>query len=82
MAWAKILGYSDALDLLMANEQEEKAADAKLTKLAESTIKTDVKTLADELTRELAAVDEGSGTPSASRPASSGFDSASSTATT
>jgi ferritin-like metal-binding protein YciE len=38
MAWAKILGYSDALTLLNANEQEEKAADVKLTKLAESTI--------------------------------------------
>jgi uncharacterized membrane protein len=44
--------------------------------------KTDVKALADELTQELATVDEGAGTPSASRPASSGFDSASSTATT
>ena len=38
MAWAKILGYSDVLALLKANEQEEKAADVKLTKLAESTI--------------------------------------------
>jgi len=38
MAWAKTLGYSEALRLLKANEQEEKAADAKLTKLAESAI--------------------------------------------
>ena len=44
--------------------------------------KTDVKALADELTQELATVDEGAGTLSASQPASSGFDSASSTATT
>jgi uncharacterized membrane protein len=44
--------------------------------------KTDVKALADELTQELATVDEGAGTPSASQPASSGFGSASSTATT
>jgi ferritin-like metal-binding protein YciE len=38
MAWAKLLGYKDALDLLKANEQEEKAADAKLSKIAESTV--------------------------------------------
>lgn len=38
MAWAKILGYSEALNLLKANEQEEKAADVKLSKLAESSI--------------------------------------------
>jgi ferritin-like metal-binding protein YciE len=38
MAWAKILGYTDALNLLKANEQEEKAADAKLSKIAESAV--------------------------------------------
>jgi ferritin-like metal-binding protein YciE len=38
MAWAKLLGYRDAFNLLKANEQEEKAADAKLSKLAESTV--------------------------------------------
>jgi ferritin-like metal-binding protein YciE len=38
MAWAKQLGYRDALELLKANEQEEKAADAKLSKIAEATI--------------------------------------------
>ena len=38
VAWAKLLGYQDALNLLKANEQEEKAADAKLSKLAESTV--------------------------------------------
>lgn len=38
MAWAKLLGYKDALKLLSANEQEEKAADVKLSKLAESTV--------------------------------------------
>jgi ferritin-like metal-binding protein YciE len=37
-AWAKILGYTDALNLLKANEQEEKAADAKLSKIAESVV--------------------------------------------
>jgi len=36
MAWAKQLGYRDALNLLKANEQEEKAADAKLSRIAES----------------------------------------------
>jgi ferritin-like metal-binding protein YciE len=38
MAWAKLLGYRDALTLLKANEQEEKAADAKLSKIAESAV--------------------------------------------
>jgi len=38
MAWAKLLGYRDAFSLLKANEQEEKAADAKLSKLAESSV--------------------------------------------
>ena len=38
MAWAKLLGHTEALSLLKANEQEEKAADAKLSRLAESTI--------------------------------------------
>jgi ferritin-like metal-binding protein YciE len=36
MAWAKVLGYGEALALLAQNEREEKAADAKLSKLAES----------------------------------------------
>jgi ferritin-like metal-binding protein YciE len=34
MAWAKILGYSDAPDLLKVNEHEEKAADAKADETA------------------------------------------------
>jgi ferritin-like metal-binding protein YciE len=38
MAWAKILGYTDALRLLSENEREEKAADMKLSQLAESTV--------------------------------------------
>jgi ferritin-like metal-binding protein YciE len=38
MAWAKALGLKDALSLLKANEQEEKAADEKLTEIAESGI--------------------------------------------
>lgn len=38
MAWAKLLGHDEALSLLKANEQEEKAADAKLSRLAESSI--------------------------------------------
>jgi ferritin-like metal-binding protein YciE len=38
MAWAKLLGYRDAFNLLKANEQEEKAADAKLSTLAEATV--------------------------------------------
>jgi ferritin-like metal-binding protein YciE len=38
MAWAKLLGHREALTLLKANEQEEKAADVKLSKLAESAV--------------------------------------------
>ena len=38
MAWAKLLGYRDAFSPLKANEQEEKAADAKLSRLAEFTV--------------------------------------------
>jgi ferritin-like metal-binding protein YciE len=38
MAWAKLLGHDEALSLLKANEQEEKAADARLSRLAETTI--------------------------------------------
>jgi ferritin-like metal-binding protein YciE len=38
IAWAKLLGHDEAISLLKANEQEEKTADTKLSKLAESTI--------------------------------------------
>ena len=38
MAWAKLLGYEEALKLLEANEREEKAADMKLSKIAESAV--------------------------------------------
>jgi len=38
MAWAKLMGHKEALALLKQNEQEEKAADAKLSKLAESIV--------------------------------------------
>jgi ferritin-like metal-binding protein YciE len=36
--WAKLLGYDDALDLLLETLAEEKAADEKLTAIAESTV--------------------------------------------
>jgi ferritin-like metal-binding protein YciE len=38
IAWAKTLGHVKAAQLLAANEKEEKAADAKLSKLAEGSI--------------------------------------------
>jgi len=38
MAWAKVLGYNDAVELLGENEREEKAADEKLSALGESVI--------------------------------------------
>jgi ferritin-like metal-binding protein YciE len=48
IAWAKLLGYQDAVNLLKANEQEEKAADAKLSKLAESSINPQALSAGDE----------------------------------
>jgi ferritin-like metal-binding protein YciE len=38
MAWAKVLGLDEALQLLQENEQEEKAADQKLSQIAESIV--------------------------------------------
>jgi ferritin-like metal-binding protein YciE len=38
VAWARAMGHDDAADLLQQNLDEEKAADAKLTKLAEGGI--------------------------------------------
>jgi ferritin-like metal-binding protein YciE len=38
MAWAKQQGYTEAWQLLAANEREEKAADVKLSKIAESVV--------------------------------------------
>jgi ferritin-like metal-binding protein YciE len=38
MAWAKQLGYDDALELLGENEREEKETDQKLTEIAEGII--------------------------------------------
>jgi len=38
MAWAKVLGYDDAIELLGENEREEKVADQKLTDIAEGLI--------------------------------------------
>jgi len=48
MAWAKLLGYRDALNLLKANEQEEKAADVKLSRLAESTVNAEAMSAGEE----------------------------------
>jgi hypothetical protein len=38
IAWAEAMGHGDAVSLLQENLEEEKAADQKLTKLAESGI--------------------------------------------
>jgi ferritin-like metal-binding protein YciE len=48
MAWAKLLGYKDALNLLKQNEQEEKAADNKLPRIAESAVNQDAASMAEE----------------------------------
>jgi len=38
MAWAKVLGYDDAVELLGENEREEKETDQKLTEIAEGLV--------------------------------------------
>lgn len=38
MAWARLLAYDKALKLLEANEREEKVADLKLSRIAESSV--------------------------------------------
>jgi ferritin-like metal-binding protein YciE len=38
MAWAKVLGYEDAVELLGENEREEREADEKLSGIAESVV--------------------------------------------
>lgn len=48
MAWAKVLGYKDALGLLAENEREEKATDEKLSELAESSINVQATSGRDE----------------------------------
>jgi ferritin-like metal-binding protein YciE len=48
MAWARLLGYDEALKLLEANEREEKAADLKLSKIAESSVNPEAAGAANE----------------------------------
>ena len=48
MAWAKALGHNDVASLLAKTLNEEKAADAKLTKLAEAGINEAAKSSADD----------------------------------
>lgn len=48
IAWARLLGHAEALKLLEANEREEKAADLKLSKIAESAVNPDAAAAADE----------------------------------
>jgi ferritin-like metal-binding protein YciE len=48
MAWARLLAYDEALKLLEANEREEKAADMKLSKIAESSVNPQAAGAADE----------------------------------
>jgi ferritin-like metal-binding protein YciE len=61
MAWANLLGYRDAVYLLKANEQEEKAADVKLSKSAESAVNQQAASAGTE------SDDESAKSPGASR---------------
>lgn len=46
IAWARTMGHTDAADLLKQNFEEEKAADQKLTSLAEGGINQDAASIA------------------------------------
>jgi ferritin-like metal-binding protein YciE len=61
IAWAKAMGHTEAVDLLQENLDEEKAADAKLSALAEGGINRTAAAAAhpDEDEEELAAVGAG-----------------------
>jgi ferritin-like metal-binding protein YciE len=48
MAWAKVLGYDDAIELLGENEREEKETDQKLTDIAEGLINQQASAGGDE----------------------------------
>jgi ferritin-like metal-binding protein YciE len=64
MAWAKLLGNNEAVTLLKITEQEEKAADQKLSKLAESEVNRDA---AEYETAEAEEEEELVGTTASSR---------------
>ena len=66
MAWAKLLGHKEALGLLKANEQEEKAADQKLSKIAESVVNREALAIGDEDEEEEEEEDELVGSTSGS----------------
>jgi len=69
IAWAKAMGHTEAVDLLQKNLDEEKAADAKLSALAEGGINRTAAAAAhsDEDEEELAAVGAGAKKSAASR---------------
>jgi ferritin-like metal-binding protein YciE len=69
IAWAKAMGHTEAVDLLQKNLDEEKAADAKLSALAEGGINRTAAAAAhsDEDEEELAAVGAGAKKSPASR---------------
>ena len=74
IAWAKAMGHTEAVDLLQENLDEEKAADAKLSALAEGGINRTAAAAAhpDEDEAELAAVGAGAKKGPASKAKSAG----------
>jgi ferritin-like metal-binding protein YciE len=75
VAWARVLGHSEAADLLQATLDEEKAADEKLTALAESGINQGAADASesgghgDEEAEEPASRRKRTGTPAAKKSA-------------
>ncbi|HEY8549976.1 MAG TPA: ferritin-like domain-containing protein [Vicinamibacterales bacterium] len=55
MAWAKLLGYNEALQLLQQNLAEEKATDKKLSALAESSVNRQAAAAGEEVEEEAPA---------------------------
>jgi hypothetical protein len=60
MSWAKALGHDDVAELLSSTLEEEKAADEKLSELAEAGINEAAKSGTDDEEEEMAASGSGS----------------------
>jgi ferritin-like metal-binding protein YciE len=72
VAWANAMGHSEAADLLQSSLDEEKAADEKMTKLAESGINQEASAAAHPEDDEDEEVEEEKRTPVRSRGAAQG----------
>ena len=72
VAWAKVMGHNEALDLLEETLEEEKATDAKLTQLAEGGINQEAADAAHPQQGEDGEEEEGQGMPAARKTSGGG----------